>query len=215
MAEDPFNLNLDENAHGREIKVKGYGKGEEVAYWNHGDRPLIVDTPKFGRKVFTGDSHMPTPTKALFFNNVNLFNNAKHAYDMLKNVNPKIDMIITADIQMTASVEYADFALPANSWAEFEDLEITASCSNPFLQIWKGGIKPIFDSKDDLAIITGIANALARVTGDKRFSDVFAFENKGKRGVYIQRLLDTCTTTAGYKLDDIMDGKFGPKGQCH
>ena len=212
VAEDPFNLNLDENAHGREIKVKGYGKGEEVAYWNHGDRPLIVDTPKFGRKVFTGDSHMPTPTKALFFNNVNLFNNAKHAYDMIKNVNPKIDMIITADIQMTASVEYADFALPANSWAEFEDLEITASCSNPFLQIWKGGIKPIFDSKDDLAIITGIANALARVTGDKRFSDVFAFENKGKRGVYIQRLLDTSTTTAGYKLDDIMDGKFGPKG---
>ena len=48
---------------------------------------------------------------------------------------------------MTASIEYADFVLPANSWVEFEDLEITACCSNPFLQIWKGGIKPVFDTQ--------------------------------------------------------------------
>ncbi len=212
VAEDPFNLTLDEGSHGKEVKVRPYCKGEEPAYWNHGEVPLIVDTPKYGRKVFTGQTHMPTPTKALFFNNVNLFNNAKHAYDMLKNVNPKIDMIISADIQMTSSVEYADFALPANSWVEFEDLEITASCSNPFLQIWKGGIKPVFDSKDDLTILAGIANALADVTGDSRFRDMFKFEYEGKRGLYIQRLLDTCTTTAGYKLDDIMAGKYGPPG---
>ncbi|MDP6116806.1 MAG: molybdopterin-dependent oxidoreductase [Planctomycetota bacterium] len=212
VAEDTFNLNLDENAHGKDIKVGARCKGEEPAYWNHGDRPLIVETPKYGHKVFTGQTHMPTPTKALFFNNVNLFNNAKHAYDMFKNVNPKIDMIITADIQMTASVEYADFGLPANSWIEFEDLEITSSCSNPFLQIWKGGIKPVFDSKDDLAILAGVANAMADLTGDKRFSDNFKFENEGKRGVYIQRLLDSSTTTAGYKLDDLMAGKHGPPG---
>ncbi|MFQ5503672.1 MAG: molybdopterin-dependent oxidoreductase [Planctomycetota bacterium] len=212
VAEDPFDLNLDENAHGRDVKVHGYGKSEEPAYWNHGDVPLIVDTPKFGRKVFTGDTHMPTPTKALFFNNVNLFNNAKHAYDMLKNVNPKIDMIISADIQMTASIEYSDLALPATCWVEFEDLEMTASCSNPFLQIWKGGIKPVFHSKDDLAIIAGVANALAELTGDKRFRDAFHFEYAGKRGTYIQRMLDTCTTTVGYELDDVLAGKYGPKG---
>ena len=62
---------------------------------------------------------------------------------------------------MTASVEYADLALPANSWVEFQDLEIPASCSNPFLQIWKGGIKPVHDSRDDLAILAGIAKELA------------------------------------------------------
>ena len=91
---------------------------------------------------------------------------------MIKNVNPKVEMIVSIDIQMTASVEYADFALPANSWVEFEDLEVTASCSNPFLQIWKGGIKPVYDTKDDLAILAGIAKALAKVTGDKRFADI-------------------------------------------
>ena len=110
---------------------------------------LIVNTPKFGRKNFTGKTHMPTPTKAMIFTNVNLINNAKWAYGMIKNVNPNVEMIVSVDIQMTASIEYSDIALPANSWLEFEGLEITASCSNPFLQIWKGGIPPVFDSKDD------------------------------------------------------------------
>lgn len=213
IAEDPFEMTLDEGAHGSKIHAHAYTKDEEPAYWNHGDRPLIVETPQ-GRKVFTGQTHMPTPTKALQFTNVNLFNNAKHAYEMFKNVNPNIEMIISQDIVMTASVQYADFGLPANSWVEFEGLEITASCSNPFLQIWKGGIKPVFDSKDDLWILANIARAVGEEIGDKRFYDYFKFEHEGKRGIYIQRLLDSCTTTAGYKLDDIMAGKYGPPGSA-
>jgi nitrate reductase alpha subunit len=172
VGEDPFDLNLDYGAAGKDIKPHGYFKDEEPAFWNHGDKPLVVDTPKYGRKMFTGNSHMPTPTKAITFNNVNLLNNAKHAYDMFKNVNPKIELLVSFDIQMTASIEYSDFGLPANSWIEFEDLEVTASCQNPFLQIWGGkdnAIPPLYDSKDDLSIIAGIGNALGDVTGDSRF----------------------------------------------
>jgi nitrate reductase alpha subunit len=214
VAEDPFQLTLDEDAPGDRVHAHAYAKDEEPAYWNHGDLALIVKTPKFGRKCFTGSTHMPTPTKAILFTNVNLINNAKWAYAMIKNVNPNVEMIVSIDIQMTASIEYADVALPANSWLEFEGLEITASCSNPFLQIWKGGIPPVFDSKDDLAILAGIADGLAQRTGDRRFHDLFHFEHAGKRGVYIQRLLDTSTTTKGYRLDDIMTGKHGPPGGC-
>ena len=212
VAEDPFHPLLDPAAPGKDVKVKGYSRDEEVAYWNHGDKPLVVDTPKFGRLCLTGKTHMPTPTKALFFNNVNLFNNAKHAYAMLKNTNPKINMIVGVDIQMTSSIEYSDIGLPANSWIEFEDVEVTASCSNPFLQIWKGGIKPVFDSKDDLTILAGVAAALANETGDQRFNDYFHFEHEKKRSVYLQRLLDTSTSTAGYKVEDIMAGKYGVPG---
>jgi nitrate reductase / nitrite oxidoreductase, alpha subunit len=214
VAEDPFEPNLDENAPGKAIHAHGYCKDEEPAYWDHGDVPLIVNTPKEGRKVFTGQTHMPTPTKAIIFNNVNLINNAKWAYAIIKNVNPNVEMLVSYDIQMTASIEYSDFGLPANSWVEFEGLEVTASCSNPFLQIWKGGIKPLYDSKDDLVIHAGIAHALGKITGDKRFDDYFKFAEPDKRHVYIQRLLDTCTTTTGYKLDDIMAGKYGVPGQC-
>jgi len=212
VAEDPFQPALDPAVPGKDVKTQAYTKDEEPAYWNHGDLALILNTPKFGRRNFTGETHMPTPTKAIIFSNVNLINNAKWAYGVIKNVNPNVEMIVAIDIQMTASIEYADLALPANSWLEFEGLEITASCSNPFLQIWKGGIPPVFDSRDDLMILAGIAKALSDVTGDRRFADYFKFALEGKRELYIQRLLDTCTTTQGYKLDDIMAGKYGPPG---
>jgi nitrate reductase alpha subunit len=212
VAEDPFHPNLDPNAPGRDVVAHAYTKDEEPAYWNHGDQALIVDTPKYGRRTFTGETHMPTPTKAILFSNVNLINNAKWAYGVIRNVNPNVEMIVAIDIQMTASIEYADLALPANSWLEFEHLEITASCSNPFLQVWKGGIPPVFDSKDDIVILAGIAKALGEVTGDRRFADYFRFALEGRPEVYIQRLLDTSTTTRGYRLNDLMAGKYGPPG---
>jgi len=214
VAEDPFNPNLDPNAPGKAVKVKGYTKDEEPAYWNHGDLPLIVNTPKYGRKVFTGLTHMPTPTKVMFFNNVNLINNAKHVYEMLKNVNPRVELIISVDIEMTASIEYADFALPANSWMEFQTPEVTASCSNPFLQIWKGGIKPLYDSKDDVTILAELAQKLGAILNDHRFAAYWRFALEGRPEVYIQRLLDTSATTAGYRVDEIMAGKYGEPGAC-
>jgi nitrate reductase alpha subunit len=144
VAEDPFELSLDPSTPGRQVHAHAYTKDEEPAYWNHGDG---LDRRHAARGRSSRATHMPTPTKALIFNNVNLINNAKWAYEMIKNVNPNVEMIVSIDIQMTASIEYADLALPANSWLEFQDLEVTASCSNPFLQVWKGGIDPVFDSE--------------------------------------------------------------------
>ncbi len=212
VAEDPFHPNLDPAADGKAIKAKGYTVDEEPAYWNHGDKPLIVETPKYGRKNFTGKTHMPTPTKALIFTNVNLFNNAKHAYDMFKNVNPKIDMIVAVDIEMNSTVEYSDFGLPANTWVESQAYEVTASCSNPFLQIWKGGIKPVYDTRDDVKILAGIAAKLGDLLKDKRFADYWKFALEGKEDIYIQRLLDGSSTCRGYKFQDIMAGKYGEPG---
>jgi nitrate reductase / nitrite oxidoreductase, alpha subunit len=212
VAEDPFEPNLDEQAPGKAIHAHGYTKDEEPAYWNHSERPLIVETPKYGRKVFTGKTHMPTPTKVQFFTNVNLLNNAKHHYEMIKNVNPNVELIISVDIEMTASIEYADFGLAANSWAEFQMHEITASCSNPFLQIWKGGIPPLYDTRDDARILAELAATIGDQIGDNRFRDYFKFILEDRPEVYIQRLLDSSLTTSGYKFKDIMDGKYGEPG---
>ncbi len=204
---------MDPNAAGKDIPAHGHAKGEEPAYWDHGDKALIVDTPKYGRKNFTGETHMPTPTKFLWFTNVNIINNAKWAYGLIKTVNPKIDTIINQDIEMTATGEYSDFTLPANSWMEFQNLEITASCSNLFLQIWGGGgLKPVFDSKDDIQIIAGVAKRLSEITNDQRIADYWKFILEGRNDVHIQRLLDSSTPLSGYKLDDIMSGKYGEPG---
>ncbi|MDW8319071.1 MAG: molybdopterin-dependent oxidoreductase, partial [Anaerolineae bacterium] len=212
VAEDPFHPNLNPNAHGRDIVAHSYTKDEEPAYWNHSERPLIVDTPKYGRKVFTGKTHMPTPTKVQFFTNVNLLNNAKHHYEMIKNVNPNVELIIAVDIEMNATVEYADIALAANTWAEFETYEITASCSNPFLQIWKGGIPPLYNTRDDARILAEVSAALADEIGEPRLRDYWKFALEGRPEVYIQRLLDSSLTTSGYRVADIVAGKYGEPG---
>jgi nitrate reductase alpha subunit len=145
VAEDPFEPNLDPEAHGKNVHAHAYTKDEEPAYWNHGDKALIVETPKYGRKVFTGDTHMPTPTKALIFTNVNLINNAKWAYEMIKNVNPNIEMIVSIDIQMTASSN-----TPISAGQLMVRVRRTGNHRQLLqsLQIWKGGIL-VFDSKDD------------------------------------------------------------------
>jgi nitrate reductase alpha subunit len=210
--EDPFRPMLDEDEGYTFENIHHYIHGEEVSYWGYGDRPLIVDTPSEGRKVFTGRTHMPTPTKVLWYNNANLINQAKWAYHLIKNVNPKVDMIVDQQIEWTGSAEFADVILPANSWLEFETLEMGGSCSNPFLQLWKGGIKPLYDSKDDVAIFAGVARALTRLTGERRFDDYFKFASEGRPEVYLDRVLKASFTTEGYTVKDIMAGRYGEPG---
>ena len=180
--EDPFNQTLDPNAHGKEIKTKSYYYGEEVGYWNHGDTALIVNTPKYGRKVFTGKTHMPSPSKVRWVTNVNILNNAKHHYDMVRNVDPNIEMIVTQDIEMTSDVNHADIAFACNSWMEFTYPEMTATVSNPWVQIWKGGIRPLYDTRNDADTFGAVAVKLTEMTGDVRIRQVFHFVYHEPRG---------------------------------
>lgn len=212
VEEDPFKPVLDPKAKiGRE-NVRELLHGEEMSYWGFGERPFIVDTPA-GRRNFTGKTHMPSPTKLMWYNNANLMNQAKWIYHLLVNVNPKIDCIIDQQVEWTGSAEYADVVLPANTWLEFQTRECGVSCSNPFLQIWGGdGIKPLYDSMDDGMIFALVAEKLAGLTGDRRFRDYWKFMLEGKPEVYIQRVLDASCTTQGYRVDDILAGKYGEPG---
>ncbi len=169
--EDPFHPLLDPDARYGPGTSRHTIHGEETSYWGYGDRPLIVDTPSEGRKVFTGTTHLPSPTKVIWYNNANLINQAKWAYELVHNVNPKVDMIVDQQIEWTASAENADVIMPVNSWLEFETIEMAGSCSNPFLQMWKGGISPLYDSRDDIAVFAGVAAALTNEIGDQRCAD--------------------------------------------
>ena len=214
LYEDPFRPDTNEGTDGKNVPVAFRSSGESAAYWPHEDRPLVLKTPKTGRKMFTGKTHMPAPTKMVWTTNVNHVNNAKWAYQLIKHALPKTDMVMTTDIELNGSVEYADIALPANSWLEFEDYEVTGSCSNPFLQVWKGGIQSLYHTKDDAMILAEMAAKMGEILEDERFSQHWKFILEKKSKVYIQRLLDASTTLRGYKLDDILAGKYGEPGAC-
>ncbi|MDX1619764.1 MAG: molybdopterin-dependent oxidoreductase [Nitriliruptorales bacterium] len=210
--EDPFNPLLDPEATYTFDDLRHTIHGEDVSYWGYGDRPLVVDTPEDGRRVFTGRTHMPSPTKVIWYNNANLLNQAKWAYELVHNVNPKVDMIVDQQIEWTGSAENADVILPANSWLEFETLELGGSCSNPFLQLWKGGIDPLYDTRDDVSIFAGVAAALTELTGERRFRDNWTFALEGRPEVYLDRVLKASFTTSDYTVDDIMAGRYGEPG---
>ncbi|MFQ5871735.1 MAG: molybdopterin-dependent oxidoreductase, partial [Candidatus Geothermarchaeales archaeon] len=204
VAEDPFNTTLDPDVDGKDINVRTYYKGEEPCYWDYDERPLIVDTPRYGRKVFTGQTHMPTPSKVEWYVNVNHLNNSKWAYNIIANVHPKVEMIVYHDIEWTASCEYADVVFPAQAWPELTQPDMTASCSNPFLEVWKGGIDPVYDARIDHHILGNVAEKLSEITDDDRFKDYWKFVLEGRNQVYLQRILDAGSTTRGYNVDEIL-----------
>jgi nitrate reductase alpha subunit len=211
-AEDPFNPVLDDKLRITHEHLRHTNDGEDPSYWACGEKLLAAATRE-GRKLFTGKTHLPTPTKALWYNNANFINQAKWVYNIIVNNLPKMDMIVDQQIEWTGSAEYADVVLPVNSWVEFQDVEMGASCSNPFLQVWQGGIKPVHDSRDDGEVFAGVARALAAQTGDRRFADYFKFITEKRAKVYLQRVLDNCTTTRGadgpYEVDRLMAGAYG------
>ncbi len=214
--EDPFNPVLDEKAVLTKKNVYHRASGEEPSYWAHGERILKIQTPE-GEKVFTGKTHLPTPTKVIWYNNANFINQAKWVYDIIVNTLPKCDMIVDQQMEWTGSAEYADVILPVNSWVEFQDHECGGSCSNPFLQVWGGPgnhIKPVWDSKDDAMVFALVGKALAEETGDRRFRDYWKFILEGKSKVYIQRVFNACCTTKtpdgkAYDVDKLLRGEYG------
>jgi nitrate reductase alpha subunit len=211
--EDPFAPVLDETARITHEHLRHTNDVEDPSYWACGERTLTVDLPQGGARCFTGATHMPTPTKMIWYNNANFLNQSKWIYNIIANVLPKVDMIVDQQIEWTGSAEYSDVVLPVNSWVEMQDYECGGSCSNPFLQVWKGGIRPVHDTIDDAMVFAKVADALAHKSEDKRFSESFKFVTEGKSKVYIQRVFDNCTTTRGqdgpYNVDRFIAGEYG------
>jgi nitrate reductase alpha subunit len=197
LYEDPFDITLDPDEPAKQNKRI---KSESAHYYNYGDRPL-----KIGNKMFTGKTHMPTPTKTMQFANSNsLLGNAKGAHDVMVNTLPKIEMIVHNDWYWTASCEYADVVFGVDSWPERQLPDVYGSVTNPFLQAWPSTpMKRIFDTIDDMEVNALIAAALGERLEDPRFAEYWHFVTEKDPGVYIQRVFDQGNATRGYRFDEL------------
>lgn len=196
-SEDPFAIETDP---AKPAAVRAYWKGESAHFFNYDDRPLRV-----GNRQFTGQTHMPTPTKACLWGNTNsILGNAKWAHNMIVNTLPKVEMLVVADWFWTATCEYADIVMGVDSWAERRVPDIYAAVTNPFLQAWPRSPLPrIFDTRDDLECWAGIASKLAEVTGVRAFRDYWRFVHEGRVEAYIERIFAAGNTTKGYRFADL------------
>ena len=197
IAENPFDIELDPS---KSARPKQYWKAESAHFYNHEDHPLRV-----GNKLLTGKTHMPCPTKSLWFANANsILGNVKWHYNMVVNALPRIEMICVNEWHWSTSCEWADVVFGVDSWAELKHPDMTASCTNPFLVVFpKTPIDRIFNTMGDIEVFATVASKLAELTGDNRFNDYWKFVREGQTDVYLQRILDNSTNTKGYSFKDL------------
>jgi nitrate reductase alpha subunit len=195
--ENPFDLELDP---AKLSRPKAYWKAESAHYYNHEDHPL-----KVGNRMLTGKSHMPTPTKSMWFANANsILGNVKWHYNTVVNVLPKIEMVAVNEWWWSPSCEWADVVFAVDSWAELKHPDMTASVTNPFLVVFPRTPLPrIFETKGDIEVYADVGDALAAKTGDRRFADTWKFVREGRVDVYLQRILDNSSNTKGYVFTDL------------
>lgn len=195
--EDPFNPQLDA---AKPAALKPYWKAESAHYFNYGERPL-----RLGNTLFTGKTHTPSPTKALWVSNSNsLLGNAKWHYDLMFNTLPKLDMVVVSEWWWTASCEYADIVFGVDSWAEMKLPDMCGSVTNPFVTVYPRTPLPrIFETRGDLDVIAGVGDRLAVLTGETRFRDYWKFALEGRPEVYLQRICNASTSLKGYQFDEL------------
>jgi nitrate reductase / nitrite oxidoreductase, alpha subunit len=195
--ENPFDIELDP---AKPARPKQYWKPESAHYYNHEDHPLRV-----GNKLLTGKTHMPCPTKSMWFANANsILGNVKWHYNTVVNVLPRIEMIAVNEWWWTTSCEWADIVFGVDSWAELKHPDMTASVTNPFLQIFPPTPLPrIFNTMGDIEVLALAGAKMAELTGDQRFFDYWRFVREGKTGAYLQRILNASTNTKGFQFAEL------------
>jgi nitrate reductase alpha subunit len=195
--ENPFDLELDPK---KPARPKQYWKPESAHYYNHEDHPLRV-----GNKLLTGSTHIPTPTKSLWFANANsILGNVKWHYNTVVNVLPRIELVAVNEWWWSTSCEWADVVFAVDSWVELKLPDMTASVTNPFLSVFpRTPLERPFETQNDIDVIAGVASALGKLTGDGRFDDCFRFVREGRMEVYLQRILDHSTNTKGFSFAEL------------
>ncbi len=195
--EDPFQQQLDPTG---PVRTRSYLRAESAHYFNYGDRPLRV-----GNKLFTGQTHLPTPTKFCWWANTNsILGNAKWAYDLIHNTLPRVETIVVNEWWWSMTCEYADVVFGVESWAEFKHPDMAGSVTNPFVTVYPRTPLPrIFETVADIETLAGVAKALTRLTGDDRFAKHWHFVDEGRVDVYLQRIVDNSTSLRGYRFDEM------------
>ena len=195
--ENPFDIELDPD---KPARTRQYWKPESAHYYNHEDHPL-----KVGNKLLTGSTHIPAPTKSMWFANANsILGNVKWHFNTVINVLPRIELIAVNEWWWTASCEWADLVFGVDSWAELKHPDMTASVTNPFLVVFpRTPLKRVFHTMGDIEVQALVGEKLAKLTGDQRFLDYWKFVREFKTDVYLQRILDHSSNTRGYRFTEL------------
>jgi molybdopterin-containing oxidoreductase family molybdopterin binding subunit len=120
--------------------------------------PSFMPVLQMHEAILTGK---PYPIKALWRVRINLINADPDFNKMVKEIVPRLELIVVADMFMSTSAQYADIVLPACSFYECTDLLSPIGFgSHNYLQLQQKVIEPLHESRSDFEILASLAKTM-------------------------------------------------------
>jgi nitrate reductase alpha subunit len=113
-------------------------------------------------------------------------------------------MVAVNEWWWTTSCEWADVVFAVDAWSEHKHPDMTASVTNSFLAVFpRTPLERVFETRGDAEVLALVGHALAKHTGDDRFSKMWHFVDQKRVDVYLQRILDLSSAARGHVFNDL------------
>lgn len=162
----------------------------------------------------------PYPIRGIWFNHYNYGTQMPNYNRFIKEIAPRLELIVVNEQLMNDATTYADVVLPACAWYEQEG-ELVSSWSNYYFQLRKQCIKPMWEAKQDHTIYAEISERMGYgkywgTVEDSLNEVIDNFLEDRLRNINKKELWETGVTSALYPDDFIPfeDQKyFTPSGK--
>ncbi len=114
--------------------------------------PEVVETGMFRGEEF--------PIKALHFSNSNALSNTVNHNELREKVLPKIDLIVTQDVNFNDTVRWSDYVLPTPNYYEEEEIVALFFAQHPYMQHSDKAVDPLYEAKTDTEILRLLADKM-------------------------------------------------------
>ncbi|MCJ7523582.1 MAG: molybdopterin-dependent oxidoreductase, partial [Dehalococcoidia bacterium] len=190
------------------INIKGYSEGYRRFLFNGG---TILYGDKFPRPMpllqayEAIESGKPYPVKALWLAGHNFMNQNPDNNRVLKELVPRLEFIVVADMFMTSSAQHADIVLPTRSFFEYLDLLPPLDILSPYMQLQPKVIEPLYESKPDREIVNelGVKMGLGKdfvLSAEQYVERVLSSGHPSMEGVTLEKLKKGPVEVAPYNV---------------
>lgn len=132
-----------------------------------------IDTEKYLREAISSGQMPNLPRegrdpKVFFVYRGNYLNQAKGQKYVLRNLWPKMELIVNINFRMDSTALYSDVVLPSAHWYEKLDLNVTEE--HTYINMTEPAIKPMWESKTDWQIFLALSKRVEMSAVRKKYT---------------------------------------------
>ena len=153
-------------------------------------------------------SGKPYPIKALWMSRHNLINQLPNFNKITRELLPRLELIVVADLFMSTSAQYADIVLPACSFYESTDLASPIGIGgHNYLQLQQKVIEPLYESRSDFDMLAALARIMGmggymEETAEEAVKLVLASGDPSVEGITWEKLRESPMPPAPHSVPD-------------